>query len=135
MRRAQLALIIGDTVTLFVFAWLGRVSHQKSGLVETVGTAWPFWVGWLCAGWLLGAYRSQAATLSPTRALRLTAKTWALGVPLGLLVRALWMRRAIPPSFAVVTMMTTLVLMTLWRVGFAALSRRRLGPVSESHGR
>ncbi|MDQ7029038.1 MAG: DUF3054 domain-containing protein [Ardenticatenia bacterium] len=124
----RLTLLIGDTITLFVFAWLGRMSHQKSGLIEVVGTAWPFWVGWWCASVVLGAYRPDASALPPTAALRLVAKTWALGIPLGLLVRALWTRRPIPLSFAVVTLLTTLVLMSLWRTGFAVLRQRTGAP-------
>ena len=122
--KGRLTLIVGDTIALLFFAWLGRASHGKAGLLGIVETALPFWLGWMGAGWVLGAYRPEAHE-STRAALGTTVRVWAVGIPLGLVIRAVWLRRGIPLSFAVVTMLTTLVILGLWRGGWAYLQERR----------
>lgn len=122
--KQKLVLVGGDTLALLFFSWLGRTSHGETDIPGIFSTAFPFWLGWMCAAWVLGGYhpKSQEAV---GKALRTTVRVWAVGIPLGLLIRALWLRRSIPLSFAAVTLTTTLLIMSLWRGGWAYLNRRR----------
>lgn len=116
-------LPLGDLFVLILFASIGRASHEEGltvlGIVETAA---PFVLGWFVATPFMGAYRDEAIE-APKRAVLLTARTWIVGIPLGLLFRAIYLRREIPVSFAIVTLLTTLVLLSLWRAGVALLRR------------
>lgn len=121
--KRQWYLPLGDLIVLMVFASIGRASHSEGvrilGIFETAA---PFMVGWLVAAPFTGAYREDA-TASTANALLLTARTWIVGIPLGLLLRAIYLRKGIPVSFAIVTLLSTLILLSLWRAGIALLRR------------
>lgn len=122
--KQKLVLVGGDTLALLFFSWLGRTSHGETDIAGIFSTAFPFWLGWMCAGWVLGGYRPESQKTVGS-ALRTTVRVWAVGIPLGLLIRALWLRRSIPLSFAAITLTTTLLIMSLWRSSWAYLNRRR----------
>lgn len=120
----RLLLPLGDTLALILFATMGRASHAEGlDVVGVAETAAPFVLGWILAGTFTGAYREDA-TDTPRSAAVVTARTWIVGIPVGLLLRMLYLRRGVPVSFAIVTMLTTLALLGLWRVGLAALRRQ-----------
>lgn len=116
-------LPLGDFVVLLLFASIGRASHEEGltvlGIIETAA---PFVLGWFVAAPFMGTFRDEA-TETPRRAVLMTARTWIVGIPLGLLFRAIYLRRGIPISFAIVTLLTTLILLSLWRAG-AAIVRK-----------
>jgi hypothetical protein len=115
-------LIGGDLIVFIVFAIIGRRSHgSAAGLAafaEVLATAAPFALGWLLVAPWLGAYRPDV-TNQPLTTLRTTALAWALALPVGGALRALAIGRISPPSFYIVTFLALLVLLGLWRVGFA----------------
>lgn len=117
-------LPIGDMLVLTLFASMGRASHSEGldvpGILETAA---PFMAGWLAAAPFMGAYRAEAIE-SPKRAVLVTGRTWIVGILLGLLFRAIYLRREIPVSFAIVTLLTTLVLLSLWRAGVVVVRNR-----------
>jgi hypothetical protein len=120
-------LVVGDLISFFLFAWIGRRSHaEAAGLAafwETLATAAPFMVAWfLIAPWL-GAFRRDTFA-SPQLILTRTALAWLCAWPVGLGLRALFLQRGIPLSFALVTGATNLVMLTAWRGVFAWLNRR-----------
>lgn len=118
IRKGYWRLVAGDAFTLLLFAWIGRASHAEGlDVVETVETAAPFLLGWFIAAPLLGGYGSEA-TADVRSAVKATARSWIAGIPLGLLFRALYLRKGIPVSFAIVSMLTTLMLLSLWRAGY-----------------
>ncbi len=112
------ALVLGDLVALLLFAALGRSSHDRPpGAIPFVGvisTAAPFIIGWFSVGAVLGAFK-QSAVSSVRSAFLRAAGTWLVAGPVGLLLRALFLQRGIPLSFAVVVMSVNFVLLGAWR--------------------
>jgi hypothetical protein len=126
LRKLQGILLVGDTIALLIFAALGRGSHGEAtwfaAPFEVVKTAAPFMLGWFLVAPLLGAYRPS----HPPRMLLLyTLIAWVVACPLGLGLRALFLQRGIPLSFAMVTFITNLLLLTGWRSIFAWITSRR----------
>jgi len=120
LRRAGV-LIFGDAVGLLVFAVIGRISHGEVLSLETFGTAFPFLIGWYTAAGLLGGYGKAArGEYGLLPAVGAAAKCWAVGQPIGLVLRGL-LKGYIPPlSFALVTSVATGVIMVGWRAAFIA---------------
>jgi hypothetical protein len=121
-RRAptRRALIAGDLLCLTLFAVLGLVSHDDgvtiSGLLRT---AVPIAGGWLIAASLFGTYRRPGlVTLLPA---------WAVGVTLGVVVRALLLGRdfdGATGAFLGVALGVTLALLLAWRALALVFARR-----------
>lgn len=79
--RPPVILAAGDAAALALFATVGLLSHH--GGVSATGYArdlLPVAGGWFAAALALGTYRRR----SPARLLA----TWAIGVPVGIAVRA-----------------------------------------------
>jgi hypothetical protein len=91
--RPPLALAASDLAAIVVFVTIGLISHHKGfGLRGYARDTLPLAGGWLAAALLFHPYREQ-------RRWR-TIATWALGVPLGVLVRALVLGRSLNGSEA-----------------------------------
>ena len=120
------ALAAGDTAGLLLFAAIGRASHSEAAgleaLAQVAGTAAPFVAGWFLTAPVLGAYGAKTETLRGM--LVRTALCWLVAWPIGLILRALALQRAIPLSFALVTLVTVLVILVLWRGVFSILTAR-----------
>lgn len=117
-------VMVGDFITILLFAALGRASHAKAlSFPDIVMTASPFVLGWFVAAPLLGAYRPMAFD-SPRQSIRATFLAWAAGIPLGLLLRAWLFKENVPLSFAIVTLMTTFVMLGIWRLLFLRIRPR-----------
>jgi hypothetical protein len=133
-RILQLVLVAGDIVSFLAFAALGRSSHGEaaglSAFVEVAKTAAPFLLGWFLAAPFLGAYRLADKPATPLLQVvpfaRRTALAWLAAWPLGLALRALFLWRGIPISFALVTFITNIIFLVGWRSIFAWLASRRL---------
>ncbi|MFQ5592661.1 MAG: DUF3054 domain-containing protein [Anaerolineae bacterium] len=126
--RSTVALAVGDLVTLLLFAALGRSSHDRPpGAIPFAGvisTAAPFIVGWFSVGAVLGVFKQSA--VSSVRSAFLRAEgIWLVAGPVGLLLRALFLRRSIPLSFAAVVMSVNFVLLGAWRTLYAWLRAHR----------
>lgn len=137
------ALVAGDLLAFLVFAAIGRRSHgAAAGLDALLAVAWtaaPFMLGWFAVAPFSGALRwglPAPAKVAPSRGAlvaaltRRTALTWLLALPLGLLLRAIFLQRGIPLSFAIVTFATNLVILCGWRAVFAWLIAPRLPPIA-----
>uniref|UniRef100_A0A0E0P0T4 Uncharacterized protein n=2 Tax=Oryza TaxID=4527 RepID=A0A0E0P0T4_ORYRU len=142
---AKLGLLAsGDVLCLLVFSAIGRFSHGLPVLdAETFKTADPFIAGQenvtafspclsffggriayrmgCCAGWLLSAYLlggfgdDAKGRNGVGNAVVVAAKSWAVGIPLGLAIRALSSGHIPPTPFILVAMGSTWVLLTGWR--------------------
>jgi hypothetical protein len=111
----------GDVATLLLFATIGRVSHGEGiSLGAAFGTAWPFIAGWLASAALLDGYGKAAQGGSAGAAAAAAAKTWALGIPAGLLVRAASRGYLPDPAFVAVSLAANGVLLVGWRTALAA---------------
>lgn len=125
--RRTVLLVIGDALALLIFAALGRASHGEeaslTALAQVAETAAPFIIGWFVAAPLVGAYRAQVTgALQPM--LARTWLSWLIAWPIGLGLRALIRQTTIPLSFALVTFVTVLAIMSLWRGAFALIAAR-----------
>lgn len=125
--RRIAALVGGDTVAFMVFAAIGRSSHGEAAgldaLLQVAGTAAPFLAGWFIVAPTLGAYGPK--TIGVRLMLARTALAWVAAWPVGLGLRALALQRSIPISFAIVTFVTVLAILMVWRGLFALFSLRR----------
>ncbi|MCS6940730.1 MAG: DUF3054 domain-containing protein [Roseiflexaceae bacterium] len=126
--RRTVLLVIGDALALLIFAAIGRASHGEeaglTALAQVAETAAPFIIGWFAVAPLIGAYRADVAG-APPRMLARTALTWLIAWPVGLGLRALIRQTTIPVSFALVTFIAVLTIMSLWRGVFALIAARR----------
>ena len=122
----RLLLAGGDIVSFLVFAAIGRGTHGEAALtalLAVVVTAAPFIVGWFVVAIPGGAFRDPRAGVR--RIVQRTAFCWLGAWPLGLALRALILWRGIPISFAIVVLVTNLVLLCGWRAICAWLLARR----------
>jgi hypothetical protein len=131
--RTLATLAVGDTAMFFIFAAVGRASHNEAAgfgsLLAIAGTAAPFIIGWFIAAPLVGAYRlpqrGQATAPSLPHFIQRSALAWLAAWPLGLLLRSLLLWRPAPLTFALITFITNLVLLGCWRSLFAWWQARR----------
>ncbi len=80
--RARSALV-ADLAALLVFVLVGLRSHHEAAMAAAFArTAIPFVGAWLVASAIIRTYR-------PARLVRLV-KTWAIAVPAGVVLRAIW---------------------------------------------
>jgi len=107
----------GDTVSLLAFSAIGRFSHGFPIFdLDTVKTADPFIAGWFLSAYFLGAYTEDGRGENGQKnAIVAAAKSWALGIPLGVAIRGFTIGHIPPTSFILVTMGSTAVLLIGWR--------------------
>jgi hypothetical protein len=122
-------LIAGDALAFLVFAALGRSSHGEaagpSAILQVAETAAPFAIGWFAVAPLIGACRATVVS-QPRAMLGRTALAWLMAWPIGLGLRALARHAPIPMSFAIVVLVTNMIILLGWRGLFAwFLARRR----------
>ncbi|GAB0489821.1 hypothetical protein MMPV_001046 [Pyropia vietnamensis] len=108
-------LALGDTAVFLTFAAIGAASHASAATPVTIAiTAAPFIVTWLAVAPLVGAYSPRAVGTYQGAAVT-TARGWLVGVPSGLALRGVLTSHLPPPAFAVVTLLSTAVLLGVWR--------------------
>lgn len=112
----------GDVFALVLFSAVGRFSHGFSVFdFDTLRTADPFIAGWFLCAYFVGGYGEDGRGINgPTKAVTAAAKSWALGIPLGLAIRTAISGHIPAYPFMIVTMGSTAVLLIGWR---ALLSR------------
>ncbi|CAL5418000.1 unnamed protein product [Camellia sinensis] len=107
----------GDVLALLLFSAIGRFSHGFSVFdTETLRTADPFIAGWFLSAYFLGGYGEDGRGMNGwSKAVIAAAKSWSLGIPVGLIIRATAVGRIPQPNFILVTMGSTAVLLIGWR--------------------
>jgi hypothetical protein len=106
-------LALADALGILAFATVGLLSHDHAlSLSGYARDALPVLGGWYAAALGFGAYRAPSA--------RTLLLTWIVGVPLGLLVRALALGRDLDGGQAVF-LGITLAFTLFFVVGFRAL--------------
>eukprot|EP00268_Persea_americana_P050296 TRINITY_DN5455_c0_g1_i9.p1 TRINITY_DN5455_c0_g1~~TRINITY_DN5455_c0_g1_i9.p1 ORF type:complete len:168 (-),score=34.65 TRINITY_DN5455_c0_g1_i9:3313-3816(-) len=113
----------GDVLGLLLFAAGGRFSHGLLVLyVETLHTADPFIAGWFLGAYFLGGYEDDGKGVNGlTKAVFAAVKSWAVGIPLGVIIRAATSSHIPPASFVLVTMGSTGILLIGWRALISTL--------------
>lgn len=117
-------LIGGDAIVFIVFALLGRSSHglvDENPFLAAIRVALPFFIGWLVVAPWLGLFRRQP----PAQMVGLTLVAWLLALPVGLGLRWWQLGRSSPFSFALVTFLTVVALLLIWRGSYSWWLRRR----------
>lgn len=107
----------GDVAALLLFSAIGRFSHGFSVFdFETFKTADPFIAGWFLSAYFLGGYAEDGRGINGLfKAVFAAAKSWAIAVPLGLIIRAATIGHTPPTNFILLTMGSTAVLLIGWR--------------------
>ncbi len=105
-----------DIIALLLFAAIGRQNHAESNqFLAILSTALPFIVSWLIVSALAGLERPQAFKRWIVYTL-----AWApLSALIGLALRAIWLQRTIPLTFAVITICVTTFMLLIVRVLFS----------------
>lgn len=121
-----LILVGGDLLVLFLFVLLGRQDHNMTfSLSAALQTSIPFAIGWLAAIAVFRTYRPRTVS-TVGKAVLYALLTCCVAVPLGLLLRSLWLGRLPTGSFAIVAFPLIASFMTAWRALCALLLRRIL---------
>ena len=117
-RQAQLGG--GDVVALLAFAAIGRGNHGEGlAALDVLATAAPFAVGWFGASKFADTFGKDARGDDAVAAAVTAGKAWIVGVPAGLVLRALGKGAAPPAPFVLVSMTLTVALLIGWRYWFA----------------
>lgn len=112
-----------DALAIVAFALVGMLSHR--GTVSGAGVAQdavPLLAGWFAAAAASGLYRRPAR--------RALLATWAVGIPLGVLVRAAVLGRLDEPrqlAFLATTLAVTLAFVLATRSTASLIAGRRRG--------
>lgn len=114
----------GDVLAILLFSAIGRFSHGFSVFdAETLRTADPFIAGWFLSAYFLGGYGDDGRGVNgKSNAITAAVKSWALGVPLGIFIRAASVGHIPPTKFIAVTMGSTALLLIGWRALISNIS-------------
>ncbi|KAK7310751.1 hypothetical protein RJT34_08459 [Clitoria ternatea] len=107
----------GDVLALLLFATVGRYSHGLSVFdVETLRTADPFIAGWFLGAYFLGGFGEDGRGMKGlSKGVIATAKSWALGIPIGIVIRAATSGHLPNYGFVFVSLGSTAVLLITLR--------------------
>ncbi|KAL3695119.1 hypothetical protein R1sor_008770 [Riccia sorocarpa] len=113
----------GDIFFLVLFAAIGRMSHGLSAFDwDALRTADPFIAGWLLGSYFIGGYGPEGQGLDGLKVASLAAvKSWAVGIPLSLVIRGFTTGHVPAQPFILVSLASTFVLQVGWRTAFTAL--------------
>ncbi|CAA7387705.1 unnamed protein product [Spirodela intermedia] len=127
----------GDVLFLLVFSAIGRFNHGLPVLdMETLRTADPFIAGWFLGAYFLGGYGDDGKGVNDRpKAVLAAAKSWAAGIPTGLLIRSFALGHTPPVNFVLITMGTTGVLLIGWRALLYTLFPNRQGKKNDVYKR
>jgi hypothetical protein len=119
------SLVIGDAVVFVVFAFIGMKSHSENVTPSSLFiVAAPFALAWFVVSPFIGAYNRELHA-NPRVTLRRTAQSWLASWPLALIVRGLIDNQWPPLIFALITLVTNMILLLGWRSSYAWLRRNR----------
>jgi hypothetical protein len=130
--RRIVGLVVGDACMFLLFATLGWASHgQKDALWWVVGTSGAtLALSWFAIAPFFGVYRQSVTAKTGTMLLR-TALAWVCAWPIGFLLRWLLTHTTQPltigqqVSFAITTLLFTMIFLEAWRGIFGLLTNRR----------
>ncbi len=118
------ALMLGDGCMFLIFATVGWLSHgREHPLLWVWGTSGaPFAIGWFIVAPFFGVYR-RSVTSGWRSTFWRTALAWICAWPVGWLLRWLFAGEA-PASFAITTLIITMILLLFWRSLFAVVTKK-----------
>ncbi|KAK2452664.1 hypothetical protein QL285_000438 [Trifolium repens] len=103
----------GDVLALLLFATIGRYSHGLTIFdFETLHTADPFIAGWFLGAYFLGGFSEDGRGMNGLpKGVIATAKSWAVGIPIGIAIRAAKSGHLPNYGFVLVSLGSTAVLL------------------------
>jgi hypothetical protein len=114
-------LVTADILALLTFAAVGRNNHGEGlDVIALLGTAAPFIGSWLLVSPLLGSY-TRDATKSKGGITAAIVPSWVVSVGLALAIRGFIKGAVPPPPFIVVSLVSTLGLLSVYRYGYISL--------------
>lgn len=124
-RFTPLLILLGDLIALLLFVYIGQRDHglvdAENPLLGLLWASWAFTLVWVIAAALLRAL-PDAATLSARVLLVNGLNAWLVAAPLGVLLRAYFLGRAvIPTSFLAATLAFGGLFVLGWRLLFVLL--------------
>jgi hypothetical protein len=136
----MLFFIAGDLLALLAFVYIGQRDHglvdAANPLLGVLWTAAPFALVWLPVGLWLGIF-PRLGRVNPRLLLLRSLNAWLVAAPLGVILRAFWLGRAvIPTSFLVATLGFGGLFVLGWRLLFVwvylVVQKRERNPSQES---
>ncbi|GCF08328.1 DUF3054 domain-containing protein [Dictyobacter arantiisoli] len=133
------SVLLGDALVFIIFAVIGRQSHgEDTGLtaaLRVIWTALPFALAWFLIAPFMGAFRRELM-IEPRPMAKKTALAWVAAWPVGVFLHFVF-EQHVPTvsttvSFGLVTLLSNLVLLFVWRIPFVFTNRAKeqQGPVS-----
>jgi hypothetical protein len=124
--RRTIFLVIGDAIVFLVFAFIGIKNHKEAiDPIKIVMTAAPFALGWFIVAPFAGAF-SRWKTATPKKMALYTIRAWLASLVLGMTFRGITVDHKVPPpSFITITLISNTILLLMWRVPFAWLTRKK----------
>lgn len=115
--RTSTLLAVGDLALITLFVIIGELQHNNSLSNPTwvLNTLVPFFIGWLIAAPLVGAY-SRTARRSVKQAVLLTVGSWFPAALIGQLLRATVFGGNLALAFVNVSLLVGTALLVPWRV-------------------
>ncbi len=117
-------IVPGDVIVLVVLTIIGFASHstldETSRLIVTTGGVLVAWA--VVAPWF-GAFRTE--TITRWTAVWRVALAWSVAAPVAGFLRGVILDLVVSPTFIVVTIAVNGAALVVWRLGFAAVYRRR----------
>jgi biotin transporter BioY len=105
-----------DVAVLLLFAAIGRQNHGESNPISAILiTALPFIIAWSLVGWLAGQLHQRPRW----QWIWQSAIANIVACAIGLGIRALWLQRGIPLSFALVALGVTTLFLLLVRIAYS----------------
>lgn len=125
LSRSHLILLLtGDAIFLLAVTWIGFATHGRSLTgVRWLVTYLPLLGSWLLTAWLLGLY--EPAIIDRWQVVWRVFAAALLAAPLAVMLRALWLQQTVIPVFGLVMIATTAAGMAIWRLAWAAWSKRK----------
>lgn len=119
--RPLLAII--DTISLVIFAAIGKSSHSDDGTIDILAvfiTAFPFITSWLSTSPITGTYSpdDRDTNIISSTAIKI-GKGWILAIPLGIALRGVIKGYVPPTPFIIITLISTFVILTVGRILFS----------------
>ena len=121
--RPLLAII--DTISLTIFAAIGKSSHSSDGSLDILSvliTAFPFITVWLATAPITAVYspdyKNEKSNVIASVLMKVMGG-WLLAVPLGIVLRGVLKGYVPPTPFIVVTLLATLIILVGVRILFS----------------
>ena len=121
--RPLLAII--DTISLTIFAAIGKTSHSSDGSLDILSvliTAFPFITCWLATSPITAVYspdyKNEKSNVIASVLMKVMGG-WLLAVPLGIVLRSVIKGYVPPAPFIVVTLLATLIILVGVRILFS----------------